>query len=487
LQLRPAAADGSNVFLPLATVEAGFAVNRVETGTIMRIFRDEGGQATVFMALFMGIVMLGFLAFTLDVGYLFREKRMAQAAADAAAIAAAEEYSYSSGNSANAQIAANAIAKLNGFDTTLATNPATVAVTQISSGNYSNTGSAVAPSSWVKAVVSQPIQTFFMGAFDRGMRTLTVSASAVAGGGQSSPTCVCLEGATGQDLNMSNNAKFTANSCGVTVDSSSSNAVGVVGSASVCALSLGTVSSSWNNTNNINNNGSVCSATKVVQGITTACAPAMPAVPVDTTCSADPFTKLSGGGAQYTVGPGSTYGTTQGGNTVCYSALTVDGNGDTATLNPGIYVISGGELHFESGTNQGGNGVLFYLTNGANLVIDNGANVNLVAGGNTEAGSATAPTTGIYNGILIYQDPGGSPTTDAGDSQPISIQGGSSLFFSGSIYAPLAAVTLGNGSNTTLNADVVAQSLTMNGGGSLQSTSSANLGTLNISVAKVAQ
>ena len=42
---------------------------------------------SVFIALF----LLGFLALGLDVGYLFHEKRMAQAAADAAAVAAAEE------------------------------------------------------------------------------------------------------------------------------------------------------------------------------------------------------------------------------------------------------------------------------------------------------------------------------------------------------------------------------------------------------------
>ena len=57
----------------------------------VKIFRDERGQATTFMALFMGLIMLGFIAFALDVGYLFQKKRMAQAAADAAAIAAAEE------------------------------------------------------------------------------------------------------------------------------------------------------------------------------------------------------------------------------------------------------------------------------------------------------------------------------------------------------------------------------------------------------------
>lgn len=453
---------------------------------MVRILRSESGQATVFMTLFMGLAMVGFMAIAVDIGYLFHEKRMAQAAADAAAVAAAEEESYA-GDSGNAQAAANAAAKQNSFDTTLATNPAVVTITTSSSGTYSNSGSATVPSSWVQAVVSRPIPTFFLAAFQHGMRTLTVSATATAGGGQSSPTCVCLEGATGQTLNMSNNAQFTGNSCGMTVDSSSSNAVGIVGSASVCAQSLGTVSSNWDNSNNINNNGSICSATKVVQGITTACAPAMPAVPVDASCSADPITLVSGGGTRYTAGPNSTYGTTQGGNTVCYTGLTVNGNGDTVTLNPGIYVISGGSLHFESGTNGGGNGVVFYLTNGANLVIDNGANVNLVAGGNAEAGGGTAPTTGIYNNILIYQDPGGSPSTDSGDNQAISIQGGASAYFNGAIFAPLAALTLGNGSGSMVDADIVAQSMTMNGGGTLTSTANSNLGTLNISVAKVTQ
>ena len=48
----------------------------------MKMFRDERGQATTFMALFMGLIMLGFIAFALDVGYLFQKKRMAQAAAE---------------------------------------------------------------------------------------------------------------------------------------------------------------------------------------------------------------------------------------------------------------------------------------------------------------------------------------------------------------------------------------------------------------------
>lgn len=94
---------------------------------MLRILKSESGQATILMSLFMGLVMLGFLAFALDVGYLFHEKRVAQAAADAAAVAAAEEVT--AGNSVTSTLvvnAANVASKLNGFDTTLATNPATV-------------------------------------------------------------------------------------------------------------------------------------------------------------------------------------------------------------------------------------------------------------------------------------------------------------------------------------------------------------------------
>jgi hypothetical protein len=75
------------------------------------------------------------------------------------------------------------------------------------------------------------------------------------------------------DLNLSNNAQLSASTCGVTVDSSSSNAVGISGSAELNALSLGTVSNTWDNSNNINNNGTISSTTHVVQGITTQCKP----------------------------------------------------------------------------------------------------------------------------------------------------------------------------------------------------------------------
>jgi hypothetical protein len=119
-------------------------------------------------------------------------------------------------------------------------------------------------------------------------------------------------------------------------------------------------------------------------------------------------------------------------------------------------------------SNTGGSGVFFYLTGSASLVIDNGANVNI-----------SPPTSGTYNGMLIFQDPF--------DTQNVSVQGGSKMNISGTIFAPSANVTLGNGSNTSVNSDIVAYSMTVNGGGKLVSSPTTNLGTLNISVAKLSE
>jgi hypothetical protein len=427
----------------------------------MRLLKEEDGQTLVLVAAFMGLVMFGFLAIAVDVGSLFHARRMAQSAADAAALAAAEEEAY--GNSGNESAVADGMAQLNGFDTTLATNPATVTIGTPTAGNYSGS------TAYIQAVVSKPISTFFLSAFN-GNRTVTVAARAVAGGGQDSPTCICLESPTGAGLTMSNGSKISAPHCGATVDSSGSNAVGLIGGANLSALSLGTVSNTWDDSSNINNGGSIASSTKVVQKIPTTCGPTMPAAPTynSSQCSADPITLQTGGGTRYTVGPGSSYGTTQTGNVICYNSLTVNGNGDTVTLNPGTYVINGGYLTFDNGTNGGGTGVTFYLTGSASMVIQNGANAQL-----------SAPTSGTYSGILVYQA--------ASDTAALSIQGGSTVSLSGNIYAPGAALTLGNGSGTTVNAAVVAQSLTMNGGGTLASTAGQNLGTLNISVSKLVE
>lgn len=408
------------------------------------------------IVVFVGMFLLAFVALGIDVGYMFHAKRMAQAAADAAAVAAAEELS--SGNSSNEQNVANIMAQLNGFDPNDPNYPATVTLSSPTSGTYAGAAN------YIQATVSKPVQTFFLGTVNPSATTLTVSARAVAGGGLSSPTCICLTSPTGQGLSMSNNASITAPQCGVTVDSNSGNAVGITGSASLSALSLGTISNTWNNSGNINNNGVITSTTKVVQGISTACNPtvAAPSLPTGLPCYSNPivgWTAANNYTGKYTL---PMAGQTTMNNTVCYTSLDTSQSA-SVTFSPGYTYYIQGNFTTGGGAPLTGTGVSFYI--GGTVNIANGVTSNL-----------TAPTVNGVPSTLLYV--GGSTVT---------IQGGSSSNFSGLVYAPNANVTLNNGTGTTMNMDFVAKTLSMSGGAVLNSYSSSNLGTLNISVAKLAE
>lgn len=442
---------------------------RPATNRALKDLAGESGQSAVFLAAIMGLITLGFLALALDVGYLFHEKRMAQAAADAAALAAAEELS----NGATAeQNAANAMAKLNGFDTTLATNPAVVTLSQSSSGNYSNLGSAPAPATWIQAEVSRPIPTFFMGVFAPSMRTVSVAASAVAGAGAATSNCVCLEGTSGEVLNMSNDAQLSASGCQITVDSNSSNAIGVVGSASVCAQTISAVSTNWDNSGNINNNGTICSSAHVIQGGSSChLTMTMPTLPSGINCYNNPIQGwvLPGYTANYTL-PLQNVTLTNGtqvnevpvNNTICYNSLDTS-NAASVTFTPGyLYYIVGG-FSTGGGAPVTGNGVTFYV--GGNITLSNGVTSNL-----------SAPTVGGVPQTLFYVN---------GNS--VTVEGGSNSNFSGIVYAPNAAVTANNGTSTSINLDFVAQSLTMAGGATMNSFATPALAAGGNGTAKLAQ
>lgn len=420
----------------------------------MRFLREEHGQAIVFMAVVMGMVLLGFLALAVDIGYMFEQRRMAQAAADAAAVAAAEEYT--AGNpitSATVVNAANVAASQNGFNTSLATNPATVTLSQSTSGIYSNAASAPAPSTWITATVSQPVSTFFLSAFSLGtMKTLKISASATAAGGAAAQTCICLTGTSGTVLNMSNDAQLNAGGCGITANSSSNNAITIVGSASVCASTVSAVASSWDNSSNINNDGSICPAATAIQGGAPCNSGSItvPTLPTGITCYNNPVNgwvaPLYNG--VYTL-PVS--GEVPVNNSICYNSLNLS-NAASVTFTPGYTYFIEGDFTTGGGAPVTGSGVTFVIT--GNINVANGVVVNL-----------SAPTVNNSPGVLFYAT-----------GNTVTFQGGSNSNLSGIIYAPNAAVTLNNGTGTTTNMDFYAQTLTMAGGAALNSYATPLLG-----------
>ncbi len=149
-------------------------------------------------------------------------------------------------------------------------------------------------------------------------------------------------------------------------------------------------------------------------------------------------------------------------NTVCYTSLDTS-DAASVTFSSGYTYYIQGSFTTGGGAPVSGNSVTFYV--GGTVNIANGVTATL-----------SAPTVSSVPQTLFYI---------AGNT--VTIQGGSNSSFSGLVYAPSAAVTLNNGTSTTLNMDFVAQTLTMAGGATLNSYASSSLGTMNSSVAKLVE
>jgi hypothetical protein len=315
--------------------------------------------------------------------------------------------------------------------------------------------------------VTQPITTFFLGAFNHSMTQVTVAARAVAGGDQTSPDCVCLEATSGQSLVMGNGSSISAPNMGVSVDSSSSNAVLITQGANLNAMALGVASTTWNNSGNVGSNitqgGTISSSTKQIDGIAP-CAPTWtaPVLPPGITCYANPVDGYIASNNYTGVYTLPLAGETAVNNTICYNGMDTS-DAASVTFTPGYIYYINGNLSDGGGAPVTGNGVEFYVTGNVNL--GNGVTTNL------------SPTT--VNGVqqpVIYA---------AGTS--VTIAGGNNSNFNGVVYAPNAAILLDNGTSTNANLGIVGQSLTMEGGGKLSCTTNQGLGTLNMSSAKVVE
>jgi hypothetical protein len=93
------------------------------------------------------------------------------------------------------------------------------------------------------------------------------------------------------------------------------------------------------------------------------------------------------------------------------------------TLNPGVYVIDGGEFRINANAHVTGQGVMFFLTNGATVHFNGNAEIDL-----------TAATIGTYAGVLMYGD------RDQGNAENV-FNGTADSSFTGALYFPSQEVT----------------------------------------------
>jgi Flp pilus assembly protein TadG len=383
---------------------------------VKTLLRDESGQTLIFVAVSMSVI-LGFAAMAADVGTLLHDKRNLQIAADAAAIAGAVEEKV---NPAAAQVraAGAAAATQNGF--TNGSNQVTVTVNP-----PPVSGPHAGAAGYVEAIVSQTEPVFFMKLF--GFPSMQVTARAVAFNGATSTNCMLATNgfaADTIDMQGSFNANFPG--CSVVDDSNNANALDFTGAGgSLSAGSVGVVGGAGGHTGD--------SSPAPVTGIAPISDPLanLPAPTYDpASCTAVPA--------------GTSWGPASPGGTVCYSGnISVKNN---ITMSAGTYVFTG-NLDLGGHGSLTGTGVTMYFA-GPNGQLGGPGN------GNTTV-DLTAPTSGPYNGILIYQD-----RTDANLAE---FNGTPITNLTGIIYIPDAALEFSGNSTSNLVTDLIVNQFILQG------------------------
>jgi hypothetical protein len=395
--------------------------------------------AIVPMAAIFLLVLMGLLAMVIDNGSFQRQRRMAQAAADAGARAGANEI-FRSRSSVEIQAAAVRETARNGFVD--GTN-STVTVT------YPTTSVNAPGSNFVKVSVQRTVGTIFASVF--GIGSGTIRAVAVGGVGLGNSACLTVTEPTAADALYVKSGNLATPSCGIFVASSNANAVNIPARGAIDASSLAVV-------------GGPGTPPPGVDGPYSAGVPLPPG-------GADPLAALT----MPTVGPcNGAYGayqdftgTTLSPGVYCGGISIKTG---TVTMAPGLYILAGGGLYLKN-TTVVGSGVTIVNTNApdanggaANFGVPN----TLASAPNTaieiEVTSdvqLSAMTTGSLAGILIYGDPAAGV---AGTVYTNYLYSASPTALMGTLYFPTEGLQAKSHSTLTVNGAVVARRVTINTG-----------------------
>jgi putative Flp pilus-assembly TadE/G-like protein len=391
--------------------------------------RREAGQALVITAAAL-VVLMGFAGLAIDMGVMRYEKRLQQTAADAAAIAGASNLAFGDVQSGALDAATrvgftdNGGGQVSNCQTGAAAGTICVEVNNPPlTGPHAGDSSAncpPAPSCYVEVLVAEVHPTYFMKILSINTETITARTVAASLGSSTGNGCMYVGGTPNesiQGLDISGNAVLNASNCRILDDGNFNN---TGGAPTINAYSIGVSGSSTGG-------GSGGSVTCVATG---------PCPTFGVPAPFDPLQNLPAPAAQSPTWGNVTTTGTQTLQPGTYSSITI-GSGSTVTMNPGIYYITApGSISFTGTATVKGSGVMIYLQNGTNP--SNGASIDTVTSSNQVSNiQLTAPPSGTYAGILIFQDP-----TDFKNAR---IGGDNNSFFDGALYFPEGKVTfLGN-------------------------------------------
>jgi Flp pilus assembly protein TadG len=431
----------------------------------------ESGQILV-MATLMLPVLLGFLALAVDIGYAYDYRRQLQTAADAAARAGGIAV-YA--NSAISQTALESVVRndagQNGF--LHGTNNITVSVCRPGvdlgcTATYTYSASDAA----VKVTISKPNPTFFAQVLG-GMTSLTLGVQAVASKGPGGTTSMILLGSTS---GACTNSTLLSQSGGSQLNLVDDVIVDSCSGTTFANLSGGSTLTSTSGSIEVSSSGTpTCSG----------CSPA----PTQTSYQSDPFASLAVPPIDTTCTGGAHSSLLNITSTVTLSEGTYCGgimiqSGGNVTMNPGTYIMYGGGFQVKGGATAHGDGVMIYnACNGVcsptndQIHIQNATTLN---GGVTL--QITAPTTGTYTGIGLFQQ--------RDNPAPIKLDGSAVIDISGVIYGQSAAFNFTGGSTSgalALYTIIVTASASFSGGSLLVSNDFSSIGGNPIGAISIAE
>jgi hypothetical protein len=390
----------------------------------MKRIRDESGQALILVAVCLTGI-LGFVGFATDVGVLLHAKRNLQIAADAAAIAGANQIRIDATKIVSAGKAASA---QNGFTDGVNGTTVNIYPPPVDGPNINKAG-------YVEAIVRQPQPTFFMRLFSFTSMPIAARAVAFNGANNGFGCLTALNANVPAAVDLQGHFTVDAPGCQVLVNSKDPCALQFTGNAG--SLTAGSV-----NVVGPGDGRGVCGFATDSNPLPQTRAPQTS----DPLAKTYPSLQPSDWPPCVSAPTGTDWGTSGGGTlsdgskVFCYSNDISIGN--TVTMAPGTYIFTGSLGLMGHGQLQSNGGVTIYLA-------APGGNMNMGGAGTATLGSLTAPSSGPYKDVVIYEEPA--------NTNPVDLTGTPISTLSGIIYLPSAQLKLGGNGNLTqtLNVDLV--------------------------------
>ena len=399
------------------------------------LWNDKRGNAMIIAAAALPL-LIGSAGLATDTIQWALWKRQLQRAADSAAIAGVyNRVSASGGTTSTADAVAHDIELNQHTNITLeATYPQVTYPAD--SGNNKNQ---------VKVVLAVKRPLAFSSMFMTNAPLIKTTAQAATVGTAGEFCVLSLQNNSKTGIQATGNASIVMD-CGMMTDSTATNAAAGQGSSSVTATTLAAAGGIQQS-----NNWHVDSYQPYTPALADPYASLAPDSSDFSTCASSP--------PSLTVNNGNSGLVVSGG--ACYGSLSIQSN-RTLTLKDGTYVISGGSVNIQGTLN---------LTNATLLLTNKDGSLTAPIGSLDANASgqinATAPTSGKWAGMAIYQDRravDSAPTGNITASSPNKINGNSTNKIRGIIYFPNQQLTYnGDGTGTATCTQFVAKRIYWSG------------------------